>query len=1345
MVTNLADLASNATDSVDTTAQTQPEASQIETPQADNVSTETDKPTAGFGAWMDLLKSQREDSGFLSQLSDKLTQTDKFLAEKGYSEAAGLLNSYQNPTDPNRVALRDQLVQQYNEENPNSPIATSGQTIDQLKQSRYASVLSKYNFYDDTHSKLSNIWRWAGSKTASLVNSVETHPLAVAGSLIGTVGIETLTGGLFTPLLGEVGSSIAASALSGGIVGGVGTYAIEKNMQKQIDADPNLDPTKDAIREALNQGLVGAVGGAAVPLFSKASSFVWDAAEKAVPVVKKYFSSGVAPEAEDAGIRAAAYDIAKNHKPDVASTPSPDHVAAVLNKIGNKETITAEEQELLHTNYNTHLANEITDATNAMANKDPLQVATHLGRTETNAASIAEDVGRMLNKTPEEITADPISAYRDLRNIPEKNLNEGSQLLKTAGHLLDDSDPGVLPEAVHPATMDLLSAIKSKDPLAISKAVEQTTPANFNEDMNGFARSIANESPGDMNDIISKDPMPLAPRKELPETKFPKELVEKARVAEAQRSTLMPEPSGIIFERGVTNPASMDILKKATQNYGDASAAFAEYDANAMLGMRNGIRKLLKNEEYQTVADAASGKLKIASAAKLDQENARAVSILRTGLTRLRNAQNDLDTLKSVAARDGTGYASTIRNAVSTRIETLRAEASDVTNMGYRDIDGIIKKGSKNKNTTIRDLDREKLLNSLMTKDVSSASGVEAAVANRAKLVVEKHVEKALNYGDLSGVGEKMMPNLFDPRKVAKLSRKEFIDLMLPRVDVAMMKDFAEKNNYPIQNIQELLGRAYDRMIANQSARTIATKKGDLLYTGDRIIHFKDAKSWLEVHDLVGRTSESSGKISSDEILSRYITNWEDVHVRSGLGNLNTKEKIDAYVNSIANKMKATAAKKSLKQVSKLDDFATQYKSVLSDINGLAINPAPLGPLTNKAISITRNSMLSGSSITAFLSDKFGGMAVLASRIGARNPILSSMIDYLGRLSKEELQDVVRVNEVMAAHGHTILRNSMLGRSLSAVANLGRTTMSSVAKMNETTAQLTFMKELAKNAGKTFEELHPRLRTFLRDVGISADNWETYRVAPKYEFSNGLKVLSSKNLENFEEAVPFDVRQKFAAAETHASMIGSPRSTAFGKSYTVSPGLSYPAQIAAKFYEPFANIAQTVHNYHMGSLHSIYEDSGLGSAAVAGTQMILGGFLTYHAKQLLAGRRVGLFDPKALAGAIAYSGLLPAYIDSFARAAFSGNFDDPIPKKVLEQIASGKITGSFGLLRNTALAVNPLRNYGILGELIQKETLDRLYAAMDPQGAIEYNNNLYNQLQNGKIYKWRYNLLKIKR
>ncbi len=139
---------------------------------------------------------------------------------------------------------------------------------------------------------------------------------------------------------------------------------------------------------------------------------------------------------------------------------------------------------------------------------------------------------------------------------------------------------------------------------------------------------------------------------------------------------------------------------------------------------------------------------------------------------------------------------------------------------------------------------------------------------------------------------------------------------------------------------------------------------------------------------------------------------------------------------------------------------------------------------------------------------------------------------------------------------------------------------------------------------------------------------------------------------------------------------------------------------------------------------------------------VLGGYATVIAKKKIIGRKVDLTDPKTLGSAIAYSGFFGVGFDEILSSLVWSNLGglEELPTTVVKALAKPK--SSFRTLHHTALLFNPYRNISVLGDLINKYTVDQVFRLLDPAGAAAYEESILRQLDNDQIEEWRARVLR---
>lgn len=346
------------------------------------------------------------------------------------------------------------------------------------------------------------------------------------------------------------------------------------------------------------------------------------------------------------------------------------------------------------------------------------------------------------------------------------------------------------------------------------------------------------------------------------------------------------------------------------------------------------------------------------------------------------------------------------------------------------------------------------------------------------------------------------MPQHHDALRVGRTSKAEWIDEITPMLDVKKMTDDTGQAMSESQ-LRSVLDGVYDRIVTNGlvdlAPGKIRGKKLSNRHRDHRVLHFKDADSWLSYHDRYGNQdiyttlTDHLSKMAHDtarlEVLGpnpdatyQYL---RDLTLKDGEKGLKLAF-LDSVYSVVSGKADDTAS-------TRLADFTQSARNLLVS--------AKLG-----------GAFLSAISDLAFLrqTSKFNGIP--AAKVYRRQLSLMNPANSEDRLQavKMQLTADAWVNRALAANRFTEVTGAGFSAKV-ADATMRASMLSAWTDAGRKAFGMEFHSFIADNVGKSFDDLPDPIANTFKRYGIDSDDWETMRKAPILKHK-GVRFFSPENL-----------------------------------------------------------------------------------------------------------------------------------------------------------------------------------------------------------------------------------------
>jgi hypothetical protein len=383
-------------------------------------------------------------------------------------------------------------------------------------------------------------------------------------------------------------------------------------------------------------------------------------------------------------------------------------------------------------------------------------------------------------------------------------------------------------------------------------------------------------------------------------------------------------------------------------------------------------------------------------------------------------------------------------------------------------------------------------------------------------------------------VSERYLPQSHDALRIAKMPRDEWVTFMLDKIDTARYAN--EDGSLQTQaQLRAMLGEAYMTLATDGANKPAAQQFGSgsvaTRNSKQRVLHFKDAASWLAYHEQFGAHSPTEMIDSATRKLADQIALLETMGP-------NPAETVNALYNLEAQRLKDagdTAALIALDKDKELADF------LLGELTGANIRLKK-----GKAAAFWRN-------IRALQSFKLGAAYVTSLTDRATMHLTAALwkmshadltVESLRRLNPaDQAHRMQIINAGLMADGG-IVRMEMLGSELSRSTLIDKATNAhmklSLLNWATKTRRESFNVVMSNTLGSmvdrvAFKDLNAVDNLAIREYGIAEADWNIWKAATKEDWGRGETMLTAGGIYGIsDEALGAAVGRKLDAAAANA-------------------------------------------------------------------------------------------------------------------------------------------------------------------------------------------------------------------
>lgn len=376
--------------------------------------------------------------------------------------------------------------------------------------------------------------------------------------------------------------------------------------------------------------------------------------------------------------------------------------------------------------------------------------------------------------------------------------------------------------------------------------------------------------------------------------------------------------------------------------------------------------------------------------------------------------------------------------------------------------------------------------------DTATGDGDAAAIA---KVLKEQFEYMRLRFnragGDIKSLEDWGLTQHHDARAVGSVSREQWLNDIMPGLDTRRMaKQFGDEN-LSDDEIRQIVSSMYDTIRTDGINKIVPGKFPPGVrralahkHSERRWLHFKDGESWIAYQEKYGRPDLFNSVLSHIEIMAKDIAAMETLgpNPDSALG----------YLTDVA--IKGTEKRSA-------GDFAHSLYDTFMGRN--RSEPNKLHDATNAIRNWLVSARLGSAMLSAIGDYAFQGVTAKYNNIS----IIKVFKRYLKNLNVNDPADrklaarlqliaEYATNDMMAANRFS----EVIGTGVAA--KMANVTMRASGLKAHTDAarrafQLEFLGMLSDNTGKTFDELDPRIKRAFGAKGITPQDWDVMRKAPK--------------------------------------------------------------------------------------------------------------------------------------------------------------------------------------------------------------------------------------------------------
>ena len=474
--------------------------------------------------------------------------------------------------------------------------------------------------------------------------------------------------------------------------------------------------------------------------------------------------------------------------------------------------------------------------------------------------------------------------------------------------------------------------------------------------------------------------------------------------------------------------------------------------------------------------------------------------------------------------------------------------------------------------------------------------------------------------GDFPALDNYHLPQSHDSRLLNKVSEDEWVEFITPLIDRNKMIDNTTGNIMSEETLDRVLRESYETLRTNGLNKLEPGKGGKAALankyaTESRILHFKDADSWLAYNQRFGNGDVYKTMVD-------YVDNMaNDIAFLEIYGP--NPEKMKRYLVDELRKEAGLGRDEKLKNKAKSQLHA--FEVLWQDVSGETA--VPVDARVAKVCSEIRAGLTSAQLGSAFLT-QFSDLTsnALTAKFNGL-PATDLAKNYIRLMTSNKYRDfsihiglgaeeVTRTLSSAARYAEGFFEQGKLGRLSNFIMQaslLERMTMASKKAFG-----LDFAKAIADNSKTEFFKLNKGFKRAFERYGITEADWNVVRASAFDDFDGArylnLRTLAAENLDVANKVQNMIMTERdFAVidsnARTRSVMIGGSQAGTFWGE-------------ARRFFAMYKTFPITMLTHHMSRMMSLdAATSRAGYAAALFLPMTFMGYLTLQAKNIVNGKK----------------------------------------------------------------------------------------------------------------------------
>lgn len=382
--------------------------------------------------------------------------------------------------------------------------------------------------------------------------------------------------------------------------------------------------------------------------------------------------------------------------------------------------------------------------------------------------------------------------------------------------------------------------------------------------------------------------------------------------------------------------------------------------------------------------------------------------------------------------------------------------------------------------------------------------------------------------GDIGKLDDFGMPQTHSPEKLVVAGRDTWVDFAMNRVN---REKYVNEDGtlYTDQQLKDLLEYAFQSIATNGANKLEVgrqntgggTSKITNKHSEGRVLHFKDAQSWIEYQN-------EFGGMPFVDVIEAHITGLsKDIALVENLGS-NPKNAMRILMDSV----RKIEAEQGIEH-KKTDKTLNRAQAMFEEFMGA--NRAESEVLANVGLayrSMNVASMLGGTTLTSITDQAMTAKTASIHGIGyhkvfgelihnlnPKNKADRELAHSLGLATQEMLGSIARWSDdgVTAVHGKAA--------KLATVSNAVATTVMRASGLNHLTAanKIAFSKMMMDKYGrmtrdKAWADLHENDRILLEGGGLSEQDWNIWKLAKPVEDASGNQLMTARSIYEIPDA-----------------------------------------------------------------------------------------------------------------------------------------------------------------------------------------------------------------------------------